>query len=50
MAEKKKKTFKAYSTGRSCPKCGSGVRLAKHETKGQRTRFSCGKCNYTEMV
>lgn len=29
---------------RYCPKCGSGVYLAKHTN-----RDSCGKCGYTEM-
>ena len=29
---------------RTCPKCGSGVYLAEHED-----RYSCGKCNYTEV-
>lgn len=29
---------------RSCPKCGDGVFLAKHED-----RVSCGKCGYTEF-
>jgi small subunit ribosomal protein S27Ae len=28
-----------------CPKCGSGVFLAKHED-----RYSCGKCGYTEFL
>lgn len=38
-----KKSFKAYKPGRSCPKCGSGVRLANHEN-----RLSCGRCGYFE--
>ena len=41
--EKPKKTFKAYASGRSCPKCGSGVRLAEHKD-----RRACGKCGYFE--
>jgi small subunit ribosomal protein S27Ae len=44
MAEKKKKERKLYKKGRSCPKCGSGVRLAEHAN-----RLACGKCGYTEM-
>jgi len=28
---------------RSCPKCGSGTRLAEHKD-----RRSCGKCGYME--
>ncbi|MFH1133319.1 MAG: 30S ribosomal protein S27ae [Nanoarchaeota archaeon] len=28
-----------------CPKCGSGVFLAKHGN-----RLTCGKCRYTEFV
>jgi small subunit ribosomal protein S27Ae len=39
---KKKKTFKEYKPGRSCPKCGS--RMGEHKD-----RFSCGKCKYTEF-
>ncbi|VVC01805.1 30S ribosomal protein S27ae [uncultured archaeon] len=42
-AAKPKKTFKAYSSHKACPKCGSGVRLASHKD-----RFSCGKCGYFE--
>jgi ubiquitin-small subunit ribosomal protein S27Ae len=30
---------------KSCPKCGEGVHLAKHEN-----RLSCGKCGYTEFT
>ncbi|MFH1697270.1 MAG: 30S ribosomal protein S27ae [Candidatus Diapherotrites archaeon] len=30
-------------TRKQCPKCGSGVFLAKHKD-----RHSCGKCKYTE--
>ena len=29
---------------KSCPKCGSGFFMAKHED-----RESCGRCGYTEM-
>lgn len=28
-----------------CPKCGTGVILAKHKN-----RLSCGKCGYTEFL
>ncbi len=46
MAEKKKqRATKKYEPGKSCPKCGPGTRLAKHQN-----RFACGKCGYTEMV
>lgn len=30
---------------RSCPKCGSGVFMAKHIN-----RYHCGKCGYTEFI
>jgi small subunit ribosomal protein S27Ae len=30
---------------RSCPKCGAGIFLAKHND-----RLVCGKCHYTEFV
>ncbi|MCX6772465.1 MAG: 30S ribosomal protein S27ae [Candidatus Micrarchaeota archaeon] len=42
-AAKKQKKFKAYASGKSCPKCGSGIRLASHKD-----RFACGKCGYFE--
>ncbi len=42
-APKKAKKFKPYKSARSCPKCGSGVRLADHKD-----RLSCGKCGYFE--
>lgn len=42
-AAKAKKSFKAYKSGRSCPKCGSGVKLAEHDN-----RRSCGRCGYFE--
>lgn len=29
---------------KSCPKCGDGVFLAKHND-----RMACGKCGYTEF-
>ncbi len=32
------------STRQTCPKCGSGVFLAKHKN-----RVSCGKCGYTQF-
>ncbi|MFA5246380.1 MAG: 30S ribosomal protein S27ae [Candidatus Micrarchaeia archaeon] len=52
MAEAKKKArvTKAYKAGRSCPKCGTGYGLAKHDGKGQKARYACGKCGYTEMI
>jgi small subunit ribosomal protein S27Ae len=40
---KKKKTFKPYKAGKSCPKCGPGIRLADHKD-----RKACGKCGYYE--
>lgn len=30
---------------KSCPKCGGGVFMAKHQD-----RLSCGKCGYTEFT
>jgi len=44
MADKKGKAIKPYKKGKSCPKCGGGVRLAEHTN-----RRSCGKCGYSEM-
>lgn len=41
--KKKEKKFSVYKPGKSCPKCGSGVRLAEHKD-----RRSCGKCGYFE--
>ena len=41
--KKKAKKFKPYAKHRTCPKCGSGVRLAEHAN-----RFACGKCGYFE--
>ncbi|MBN2477756.1 30S ribosomal protein S27ae [Candidatus Micrarchaeota archaeon] len=43
--EKKKRNIKhwPYKKGRSCPKCGPGVKLAEHKD-----RFSCGRCGYYE--
>ena len=46
MAEAKPKPakkIKAHLPGKSCPKCGSGVRLAEHKD-----RRACGKCGYFE--
>jgi len=40
---KAKKSVKAYTASKPCPKCGAGVRLASHKD-----RFSCGKCGYFE--
>jgi ubiquitin-small subunit ribosomal protein S27Ae len=61
MAEKKAevKKGKSYLNGKvydaaggnlnrknkNCPKCGSGVFLAKHKD-----RETCGKCGYTEFT
>ena len=42
-AEKPKKKIRPYSPGKSCPKCGSGIRLAEHKD-----RRACGKCGYFE--
>jgi len=42
---KKEKSFKPYKKGKTCPKCGSGVRLAEHKN-----RASCGKCGYFERA
>lgn len=42
-AKKKKGGPKPYKPGRSCPKCGQGVRLGEHTD-----RFACGKCGYFE--
>ena len=32
-------------TRQSCPKCGSGTFLARHQD-----RVSCGRCGYTEFA
>lgn len=40
---KKEKKLKPYKPGKTCPKCGAGVRLAEHAN-----RRSCGKCGYFE--
>ncbi len=47
------KTWKLYkiegstirSTHETCPKCGQGVFLAKHDN-----RSSCGRCGYTVFL
>lgn len=44
-AAKKPKKIKAYVKGKSCPKCGAGVKLAKHKN-----RLACGKCGYYEKT
>ena len=31
--------------GRFCPRCGSGVILAQHES-----RVTCGRCHYSEIT
>ncbi|MFH1056638.1 MAG: 30S ribosomal protein S27ae [Candidatus Micrarchaeota archaeon] len=41
--KKEKKSFKPYSQGRYCPKCGPGTKLAGHKD-----RLTCGKCGYME--
>lgn len=43
QAAKKEKKAGPYKPGKSCPKCGAGVRLAEHKD-----RRSCGKCGYYE--
>ena len=40
---KAKKKFAPYKACRTCPKCGSGVKLAEHKD-----RRACGKCGYFE--
>lgn len=42
-AKKPAKKIRAYKPGKTCPKCGSGIRLASHKD-----RFACGKCGYFE--
>jgi small subunit ribosomal protein S27Ae len=42
-AKKKEKKPRKYAPGKSCPRCGAGVRLAEHKD-----RRSCGKCGYFE--
>ncbi len=54
-SHKNKLTSKKYShftingesvkRAKSCPRCGPGTFLADHKT-----RFTCGKCKYTEFV
>ncbi|MBU0586799.1 30S ribosomal protein S27ae [Candidatus Micrarchaeota archaeon] len=41
--KKEKKKRGPYKAGKSCPKCGAGVKLAEHKN-----RNSCGKCGYFE--
>jgi small subunit ribosomal protein S27Ae len=43
MADKAKGKPKPYKKGKTCPRCGAGVRLAEHKD-----RWSCGKCGYME--
>jgi small subunit ribosomal protein S27Ae len=59
MAKRQKKTkrtskvSKNYSVSggklerknKTCPKCGTGVFLAKHKN-----RWTCGKCQYMEKI
>ncbi|MEA3429790.1 MAG: 30S ribosomal protein S27ae [Nanoarchaeota archaeon] len=33
------------SRGKTCPKCGAAVFLAKHKN-----RLTCGKCHYVEFI
>lgn len=42
-AKKKEAKPRKYKPGKSCPRCGAGVRLAEHKD-----RRSCGKCGYFE--
>jgi len=42
-AKKKEAKPKKYHAGKSCTRCGAGVRLAEHKD-----RRSCGKCGYFE--
>ncbi len=35
---------KIQRKGKDCPKCGTGVKMAEHKTKEQKTKFTCGKC------
>jgi len=39
-----KKGEKLERKNKSCPKCGSGVFMAKHSN-----RWTCGQCRYTEF-
>ena len=45
---KKVQVWKKYkdgkATGKSCPRCGTGVFLAEHKN-----RVCCGKCKYSEI-
>ncbi|MFH1393608.1 MAG: 30S ribosomal protein S27ae [Candidatus Micrarchaeota archaeon] len=41
--KKKEKKLVPFKAGKSCPKCGAGVRLAEHNN-----RRACGKCGYFE--
>ena len=36
---------KIVSKNKTCPKCGSGVFMAKHKD-----RWTCGKCTYMEKI
>lgn len=36
---------KLVRNGKTCPKCGPGVFLAKHED-----RYTCGRCGYSETL
>ena len=36
---------KSTSKNKTCPKCGSGVFMAKHKD-----RWTCGKCTYMEKI
>ena len=39
------KDGKLEKTKKSCPRCGAGTFLADHKT-----RFFCGRCEYTEFL
>ncbi len=40
-----KKSDKIERKNKSCPKCGSGVFMAKHSN-----RWTCGSCRYCEFI
>ena len=40
-----KKNEKLEVINKTCPKCGSGVFMAKHKD-----RWTCGTCHYTEFI
>lgn len=40
-----KKGDKLERASKTCPKCSSGVFMAKHKD-----RFTCGSCHYSEFI